>query len=53
MREDIVPRHNSGATVGPGYTGCLTAFVGTAWRPSEAAARSDSLRRCLAHRRGA
>lgn len=56
MREDIVPRHNSGATVGPGYTGCLTAFVGTSRRPTETAERSDSLRRCLArlaHRRGA
>ena len=56
MREDIVPRHDSGATVGPGYTGRLAAFVGTSWRPTEAAQRSDSLRRCLArlsHRRGA
>lgn len=48
MREDVVPRPNSGALVGPGYTGRLTAFVGASWRPAEAAERSDSLRRCLA-----
>ena len=47
MREDIVPRPDSGSTVGPGYTGRVAEFVRTSWRPAEAAARSGSLRRCL------
>lgn len=47
VREDIVPRDNSGAMVGPGYTSRLMAFVRTSWRPAEAGRRSDSLRRCI------
>ena len=47
VREDIVPRHNSGWTVGPGYTSRLTAFIQTSWRPAAARRCSDSLRRCL------
>ena len=50
IREDIVPREESGSRVGPGYTGRLIEFVMTAehrWRPDMAVQRSDSLRRCV------
>jgi hypothetical protein len=50
IREDIVPRPNSGSRLGPGYVGRIIEFVSTPhhqWRPDVAAGRSDSLRRCL------
>jgi hypothetical protein len=50
IREDLVPRTESGRSEGPGYTSRITQFVldnERGWRPSVAAARSDSLRRCL------
>ena len=47
MRDDIVPREGSGRSVGPGYLGRITDFVQTAWSPTTASLRSDSLRRCL------
>jgi hypothetical protein len=50
IREDLVPRPASGRSEGPGYTSRITQFVldrERGWRPSVAAARSDSLNRCL------
>ncbi len=50
IRDDMVPRPNSGGRVGPGYTGRIIEFVSAPphqWRPDVAAGRSDSLRRCL------
>jgi hypothetical protein len=46
IREDMVPRPNSGRDVGPAYTSRLIEFVETEWRPELAAQRADSLRRC-------
>jgi hypothetical protein len=47
IRNDMVPRQGSGRAVGPAYTSRLIEYVKTAWRPWEAAQRSDSLRRAL------
>ncbi len=50
LREDIAPRANSGAKVGPGYSGRINQFVNQSayqWRPEIAVAHSDSLRRCV------
>jgi hypothetical protein len=50
IREDMVPREGSGASVGPGYVGSLIEFVMAAdhhWRPDVAVQHSDSLRRCV------
>jgi len=50
IREDMVPRPGSGRKVGPAYSSRLTEFVSetrSGWRPSVAARRSDSLKRCL------
>jgi len=51
IREEIIPRAGSGATVGPGYTGTLAEFVGhpeqVRWDPAEAASRAPSLSSCL------
>ena len=47
MRDDIVPREGSGRSVGPGYSARITDFVETAWSPTTASLRSDSLRRCV------
>jgi len=46
IREDMVPRPNSGRHVGPAYTSRLIEFVETEWRPEIAAERADSLGRC-------
>lgn len=46
IREDIVPRPNSGRMVGPAYTSRLIEFAQTQWRPDFAVGRADSLRRC-------
>lgn len=51
IREDMVPRQDSGPKVGPGYPGRLIEFVLAAkrsWRPEIAEQNSDSLRRCIA-----
>jgi hypothetical protein len=51
LREDIVPRPNSGASVGAGYPTRIQEFVEYAknrWRPEVAQANSDSLRRAIA-----
>ncbi len=47
IREDMVPRPNSGATEGPGYASRLAEYAESAWRPNVAAAGSESLRRCI------
>jgi hypothetical protein len=50
VREELVPRQGSGRSVGPLYTARLMEFVEdemVGWRPDHAAARSDSLRRCV------
>jgi hypothetical protein len=47
IREDMVPRPGSGRSVGPAYTSRLIEFVQSPlWRPTIAAERSESLRRC-------
>lgn len=47
IREDMVPRPGSGRSVGPAYTSRLIEFVQSPlWRPTIAAQRSQSLRRC-------
>lgn len=50
IREDMVPRPESGRQVGPAYTSRLIEFVEdtqNGWRPDVAAAASESLSRCL------
>jgi hypothetical protein len=47
VREDIVPRQDSGSKVGPLYVARLTEFTEKHWRPDEAADHSESLRRCI------
>lgn len=48
VREDLVPRPDSGRRVGPAYSSRLADFVRERWRPEVAAQRSRSLERCLA-----
>lgn len=48
IREDIVPREGSGRAVGPAYTSRLIEYTASAWRPADAAHRSESLRRAFA-----
>lgn len=47
VREDVVPRDGSAARVGRGYTSRLIDYVRSAWSPTAASDRSDSLSRCL------
>jgi len=50
LRDDIVPRLNSGLKIGPGYAGRISEFVTKEeyrWRPEVAAEHSDSLKRCI------
>lgn len=47
IRQDMVPRPKSGASVGPGYSGRIREFAAGRWRPRVAATRSASLARCL------
>ena len=50
VREDMVPRPESGRDVGPVYTGRLIEFVTntrSGWRPTVAARSSNSLMSCL------
>ncbi len=50
VREDMVPRPQSGREVGPAYSARLIEFIEAAssgWRPDVAAKSSDSLARCL------
>jgi hypothetical protein len=50
IRHDLVPRQESGRTVGPAYTSHLLAYiqdVRNGWRPKIAAEGSQSLKRAL------
>ena len=51
IREDMVPRPGSGASVGPAYTSRMSEFVGKQgrgqWQPSSAVEVSPSLSRCI------
>lgn len=47
LREDIVPRRNSTARIGPDYNGTLCDFVRQSWRITKAADCSESLRRAV------
>lgn len=50
IRQDIVPRPNSGAKVGPGYSSRILEFLHHPqypWRPQVAAEHSESLKRCI------
>jgi hypothetical protein len=47
IREAIPPTEGSRRAVGALYNPTLSQFVADSWDPTQAAARSDSLRRCL------
>lgn len=47
VREDMVPRQESGRQVGPAYSSRLIEFVASCWQPEQAAQYSDSLRRAI------
>ena len=47
VREDMVPRQESGRRVGPAYASRLIEYVKNKWRPEVAARRSESLRRAI------
>jgi len=47
IREDMVPRQESGRLVGPAYTSRLIEFASSVWRPNVAAQRAASLRRAI------
>jgi hypothetical protein len=46
IRDDMVPRAESGRPIGEAYTSRLIEFVESHWRPRVAAQWADSLRRC-------
>lgn len=48
IRDDMVPTPGSSARVGRAYTARLIEFTSERWHPQRAAARSNSLARCLA-----
>ena len=48
IREDLVPRPESGRQLGPAYSSRLIEFASGNWRPEIAAGRADSLRRAIA-----
>jgi len=51
VRENLVPRPESGRTVGPGYTAWMIEYIQdptNGWRPDVASEFSDSLARCRA-----
>ena len=47
VREDMVPRQESGRRVGPAYASRLIEYVKNKWRPEVAANRSESLHRAI------
>lgn len=47
VRQDMVPREGSGRAGGPAYTSRLIEYATDRWRPDDAAARANSLRRTL------
>ena len=48
VRQDMVPRQESGRTEGPAYTSRLIEYATDRWRPDVAVLRADSLRRAVA-----
>lgn len=52
IRKAMIPRADSGRTVGPEYAARISAFARRNWAPERAAARSASLARTLAALRG-
>jgi hypothetical protein len=48
IREQMVPRPESGRDVGQAYTSLMIEFSQTQWRPAVAEEASESLRRCRA-----
>jgi hypothetical protein len=49
LRKDMVPRAQSGNSIGPAYSSRLIEYISdrnNGWRPRVAATRSESLRRC-------
>ncbi|HEY2576533.1 MAG TPA: hypothetical protein VGI74_09525 [Streptosporangiaceae bacterium] len=49
IRKGLVPRSNSGASVGPTYASDIREFARSQWRPLVAAQCAPSLQRCLEH----
>lgn len=47
VRADMVPRAESGRSIGAAYPGRLIEFADRHWRPDVAELRVDSLRRCI------
>jgi hypothetical protein len=47
VRDEIVPSPGAGRTTGPAYVAQMIEFITRHWHPQSAAARSESLRRCL------
>lgn len=47
IREDMVPRPESGASEGPAYASRLAEFAANKWRPGMAAGRCESLKYCI------
>ena len=47
IREDMVPRAESGRPVGPAYASRLVEFASSLWHPDRAARQADSLRRAI------
>lgn len=47
IRDDMVPRPESGRSVGAAYASRLIEFVADRWRPDHAARRCESLRRAI------
>jgi hypothetical protein len=47
IRADMVPREESRRAVGPAYASRMIEFASDHWRPSVAAACSDSLARAI------
>ncbi|MFB7471223.1 hypothetical protein [Kitasatospora sp. NPDC056184] len=47
IREGLVPRPNSGTSIGPTYVSDIREFGRTMWRPRIAAEESPSLARCI------
>ena len=47
IREDMVPRLNSGSDEGPAYASRIQEYTSKCWRPDVASVSCDSLKRCL------
>lgn len=47
VKEDIIPKQNSGAKVGPLYVARMLEFIEQHWEPEIASQNCNSLRRCI------